>query len=470
MSESRLLLSSRRLLAYMLLFSTCGLVSPWCSGAQTVQQIRQIGTFYRQRDGFSGVIVVARRGHLLSQAAYGFANQELKVPITTDTRFAIGSVTKQFTAASILLLQEQGRLKVTDPLSLYLPSVPETWKDVTLRDLLTHTSGISDDVISYGFPQFWHGAYTLPQLIDAARDRPLNSVPGRKFDYNNLGYVLLGAVVEKVSGQSMMAFLHDHIFAPLGMKDTGIGWAPEIITGRAYGYIPAANGLLDTDPPDPSVLGTAGAMYSTGPDLVKWIDALEHGRLLKAASIEEMNTVRIDNYGYGMFNETQYGVQVIGHPGDVPGFHAQVAYYPKSDTEFVVLSNISRFASNGSPTDSPGTYAVINELFELEADANAVVPSSGREVKLSEQSLLARTGLYSSKDTTQKLEIAMEGGKLAMKIVGPNGRMFPLKAESNSRFYVTTRDSELEFDSGALVLFDYSHETRMIWQKESATP
>ncbi|MGA8937571.1 MAG: serine hydrolase domain-containing protein [Acidobacteriaceae bacterium] len=469
MAELWLSLSRRRLSACVLFASICGLASPGSSVAQTVRQIRQIGDFYHQRDGFSGVIVVARGGVLVSQTAYGYANQELRVPISADTRFAIGSVTKQFTAACILLLQEQGRLKVSDPLSLYLPSVPKTWKDVTLRDLLTHTSGIEDDVLNYGFPQFWHGAYTVPQLIDAVRNLPLKSLPGEKFDYNNLGYVLLGTVVEKVSGQNMAAFLHDHIFRPLGMKNSGLGWAPEIIQGRAYGYFPEANGLLDADVPDASVLGAAGAMYSTGADLAKWVDALEHGRVLKAASIDEMNTAHLDSYGYGVFIETQYGTRVIDHPGDIPGFHSQVAYYPKSDTEFAVLSNVSRFASKDGPTNSPGTYAVINELFELEANKNAIIPSSGREVVLPERSLRTHTGTYSSDDTTQKLEIALEGGRLVMKI-GSTGGNYPLKAESDSRFYLTTRDSELEFDSGALILFDYSHETRMIWRRERAVP
>jgi CubicO group peptidase (beta-lactamase class C family) len=252
------------------------------AAAQTAKQIQQIGDFYHQRDAFSGEIVIAQRGHIIAQTVYGYANQELKAPLTPDTRFAIGSVTKQFTAACILLLQEQGKLKTSDPIGLYLSSPPSAWKDVTIRDLLTHTSGITNDVLAgNAFPQFNHGVHTPQQLINAVRELPLKAAPGSKYEYNNLGYVILGAIVEKVSGQTFAEFLHDRILGPLNMKDTNLGGTPDIIPKRAFGYIPVDHKLLDAEWVDPSVLGAAGAMYSTGADLVKWINALENGQVLK---------------------------------------------------------------------------------------------------------------------------------------------------------------------------------------------
>jgi D-alanyl-D-alanine carboxypeptidase len=180
------------------------------------------------------------------------------------------------------LLQEQGKLKTSDPIGLYLSSPPSAWKDVTIRDLLTHTSGITNDVLAgNAFPQFNHGVHTPQQLINAVRELPLKAAPGSKYEYNNLGYVILGAIVEKVSGQTFAEFLHDRILGPLNMKDTNLGGTPDIIPKRAFGYIPVDHKLLDAEWVDPSVLGAAGAMYSTGADLVKWINALENGQVLK---------------------------------------------------------------------------------------------------------------------------------------------------------------------------------------------
>jgi CubicO group peptidase (beta-lactamase class C family) len=462
-----------RLFTYwMLLFSFVGLA---CfsqlvrASAQTAKQVQQIGDFYHQRDGFNGEIVVAQRGHILAETVYGYANQELKVPLTPDTRFAIASVTKQFTAACILLLQEQGKLKTSDPIGLYLSSPPPAWKDVTIRDLLTHTSGITNDILAgNAFTQFDHGVHTPQELIDAVRELPLKTTPGSKFEYNNLGYVILGAIIEKVSGQTFAKFLHDHILGPLDMKDTNLGGPPDIIPGRAFGYIPADGKLLDAEWVDPSVLGAAAAMYSTGADLVKWLDALENGRVLKPASLAEMNTPRLEDYGCGMLIERQYGVEVIGHNGNIEGSHALVEFYPHSNAEFVVLTNVS--IADVEPKRSPGTYAVSNELLELEADPNVIIPSSGREYHLDEAALRSRTGIYSSDDDKQKIDLTVDAGRLVLRIVGLPDESWPLKAESANRFYNTRRDSELEFQGSTMILYDYTGETRMTWRKEDSTP
>ncbi|HSY35779.1 MAG TPA: serine hydrolase domain-containing protein [Acidobacteriaceae bacterium] len=439
-----------------------------CLLGQTTQQIQQIGDFYHQRDGFSGEIVVAQRGRIVAENVYGYANQELKVPITPDTRFAIASVTKQFTAACILLLQEEGKLETADPIGLYLSAAPPAWKDVTIRDLLTHTSGITNDVLSgEPFTQFDHGVHTQQDLIDAVRGLPLKNAPGSKFEYNNLGYFLLGAIIEKVSGQTYAEFLRDHILGPLNMKDTGFGGPPEIISNRAFGYIPVDGKLLDADWLDPSVLGAAGAMYSTGADLTRWIDALENGRVLKPASLAEMNTPRLEDYGYGIFIEHQYGAEVIGHNGNLRGWYSQVEFYPHRNSEFVVLSNVS---TAGDPKRSPGTYAVINELLELEADQNAITPSSGKEYLLGQAAMLSRTGIYSSDDSKQKIELTLKRGGLVMRIVGLSDESWPLKAESAGRFYNTVRDSELEFQGDTMIFYDYTAETRMIWHRQNSMP
>src|SRR5215813_4977735 len=205
--------------------------------AQNVDpRMDQVVQSYVSNKQFMGTVLVARGDQIVFSKGYGSANLEWAIPNTPQTKFRLGSITKQFTAASILLLEERGKLKTDDPVKKYMPDAPAAWDKVTIFHLLTHTSGVPSFT---SFPDFqsheWQ-TMTPQQLVDWFRDKPLEFEPGTKWNYSNSGYVLLGYLIEKISGQSYAEFVQQNIFTPLGMKDSGYDSNSAIIERRAAGY------------------------------------------------------------------------------------------------------------------------------------------------------------------------------------------------------------------------------------------
>jgi CubicO group peptidase (beta-lactamase class C family) len=206
---------------------------------------QEIVSPFLQDDLFSGVVLVAKKGEIIFRRAFGLANREWAIPNTPETRFRIGSITKQFTAAAILRLTERGKLSVHDRLGQHLPDVPDSWHDVTIHQLLTHTSGIP----SYtNLPDFLSRISleerTPREIMELTSGQALEFPPGDRFCYSNTGYVLLGSVVESISGQTYATFLNDEFFQPLGMVDSGYDHTSKIVERRADGYLPRFNGPL----------------------------------------------------------------------------------------------------------------------------------------------------------------------------------------------------------------------------------
>ena len=219
---------------------------------------------------FMGSVLVARDGKVVLDKAYGSANLEWNVPNTPTTKFRLGSITKQFTAASILLLEERGKLKIDDPVKKYMPDAPAAWDKITIFHLLTHTSGIPSFT---GFPDYGSKEatpMTPEKLVALFRDKPLEFEPGEKWNYSNSGYVLLGYLIEKISGQSYQDFVQQNIFTPLGMKDSGYDSNSAIIAHRAAGYTPGSHGPMNSGFIHMSIPFSAGALYSTAEDLLRW--------------------------------------------------------------------------------------------------------------------------------------------------------------------------------------------------------
>ena len=230
----------------------------------------QIVTSYVTSGKFMGSVLVARGDQILLNKGYGSANLEWNIPNDPSTKFRLGSLTKQFTAASILLLEERGKLSVSDPVKKYLPDAPAAWDKITLYNLLTHTSGIPSFT---GFPDYAESepfATTPANLVARFRDKPLEFEPGTKWNYSNSGYALLGYLIEKVSGESYADFVQKNIFTPLGMKDSGYDSASAIIPHRASGYVAGPQGRENAGFIHMSVPFAAGALYSTTEDLLKW--------------------------------------------------------------------------------------------------------------------------------------------------------------------------------------------------------
>ncbi len=210
--------------------------------AQDVARMEQVAQYYLSNKTFMGSVLVAHGSDVLLSKGYGSANLEWNIPNAPNTKFRLGSVTKQFTAASILLLEERGKLKTSDPVKILMPDAPAAWDKITIYNLLTHTSGIANftSFPDYGTQEPF--ATTPEKLVARFRDKPLDFQPGEKWSYSNSGYVLLGYLIEKASGESYEKFVQDNIFGPLGMKDSGYDSNSAIILRRAAGYTPGKDG------------------------------------------------------------------------------------------------------------------------------------------------------------------------------------------------------------------------------------
>jgi CubicO group peptidase (beta-lactamase class C family) len=385
-------------------------------------------------DRFMGSVLVAKDGATVFEQSSGWANIEWKIPNTAGTKFRLGSVTKQFTAVAILLLEEQGKLKVEDPLSKFIPSAPEAWKPVTLYHLLTHTSGIPSftDLPEYGT---WKLSPESPaQMMAHIRDKPLDFTPGEKFKYSNSGYVLLGWVVELASGQSYETYLREHVFRPLGMNDSGYDSNTAVIPQRASGYVPGPAGLTNAPYIDMHVPGGAGALYSTTADLLRWTQGLFGGKLLSVASLQKMTTPFKSSYAFGLGVSTVKGHKVISHVGGIEGFNTQLAYYPESKVTVVVLANV-----NGPAADE-----LTGQLATLAFGETVTLSAERQEVEVPVAVLQRYVGVYrlSSQITNT---IRLTDGRLTTQLSGQAA--LPLFAESQTKFFLKIVDAQAEFFS-----------------------
>ena len=276
------------------------------------------------------------------RASAGDANLELEVPNTPATKFRLGSITKQFTAASILLLEERGKLKIDDKVKTYLPDAPMAWDRITVFNLLTHTSGIPNFTSLADYGTIKLSSRTAEAAVAAVHDKTLDFGPGEKMSYSNSGYLVLGAIIEKVSGQSYEKFVADNIFTPLGMNDSGYDSNTALIKRRASGYIKTPSGYVNAGYIHMSIPHAAGALYSTTGDLLKWEQALFAGTVVSKASLDRMITPFKNDYALGLTSTIDKGGRrVIAHGGGIDGFNTYLAYYPDTKTVIVALSNVN---------------------------------------------------------------------------------------------------------------------------------
>ena len=288
LSCKRAKMFSLYLLAILVFVSTS-----WAQDASTYDRFVQ---YYVSSSHFMGTVLVTRDNEILFNKGFGSANLEWDIPNTPMTKFRLGSVTKQFTAAAILLLEERGKLKIDDPIKKYLPDTPEAWDKITVFNLLTHSSGIPNFT---SFPEYRKEqlfSHTPKEIVDIFRDKPLEFEPGEKMNYSNSGYILLGYLLENVSGEKYQDFVQKNIFDPLGMKDSGYDSNSAIMPRRAAGYSPGPAGLINADYVDMTIPFSAGALYSTTEDLLRWEQGLFGGKLLSKESLSKMTTPYKDNY------------------------------------------------------------------------------------------------------------------------------------------------------------------------------
>ena len=305
--------------------------------AQTrVEHFHRVVQPYVDAQMFMGSVLVAKEGKPVFNRGYGMADLEWNVSNSPATRFNIASMTKQFTAAAILLLEDRGKLNTDDLVKKFLPDAPASWDKITVYHLLTHTSGISDDAAKYapGTPDKLH-----------FNDEPLNFQPGERWAYSNLGYIVLGYLMQRISGQTYLEFVEQNIFKPLGMKDSGMFSFDTVIPRRASGYWPRSNGIENADHFDARLGFSAGSLYSTTEDLLRWENGLFGGRLLSPASLRKMIRPFKSDYGCGLYIKRVNGRLMFEHDGNNIGFNSEMAYYPDERIAVIVLANL-----NGSVT------------------------------------------------------------------------------------------------------------------------
>lgn len=293
-------------------------------------------------------IAVVRDGKLTDDDAFGMANLVRHVPATTQTQFEIGSVTKQFTAAAILQLKEQGKLKLSDPLGKYVPEYPQG-KAITIEQLLWQISGVPDYT---NVNHFVHIAGTTPGSLDAAikliAKKPLDFKPGTKWAYSNTNYLLLGGVVARASGMPWQQYIRTHIFGPVGMTHSAFIQDEPHLKNIATGYERKKGGRIAVAPPlHGPWAGSAGGIVSTAEDMAKWDEAFFGGKVVSAqdvtlaTSAHHLPSGKSTGYGFGWFTDTYEGQQRIAHSGGTFGFTSENQYYPKLHQFVIVLDNVA---------------------------------------------------------------------------------------------------------------------------------
>jgi len=380
---------------------------------------------------FSGSVLIAREGKTLVEKGYGLANRELDVPNAPQTKFRLGSITKQFTSMSILLLEERGKLATTDSICKYLEPCPAAWQPVTIHHLLTHTSGIPSYTNMPGYMPTSGHHKTKEEMVAAFRDLPLEFPVGDRFKYDNSGYFLLGMIIEKVSGQSYAEFLRANIFDPLGMQDTGYDVSATILPRRAAGYSKDGSALVNSAYLDMDQPYAAGSLYSTVEDLYKWDQALEARKLLSAKSYEKMWTPFKNNYAYG-WGLPSGPRKVISHGGGINGFSTDIARYPDQKAVVIVLSNV----------DFAGASRIGRDLAAILFGDPYEIPRQREVAKVDPKIYDAYVGKYQLAPTFA-LTVTREGDKLFAQATGQGkNEIFP---ESETKFFLRAVDAQISF-------------------------
>jgi CubicO group peptidase (beta-lactamase class C family) len=306
-----------------------------------------------QRQHIPGIaLLVSRGGKIVQAEGLGLSNVELQVPVKPETVFQSGSVGKQFTATAVMMLVEEGKVGLDDPLTKYFPDAPAAWKEVTVRELLSHTAGFGDYPKSFDFRKDW----TEPQLLKLVESIPLAYPPGTKWDYSNLGFLTLGILIHQVTGKFYGDFLQQRIFHPLDMQTTRIISEADIVPNRAAGYRLVKGELKNQEWVSPMVNTTAdGSLYFSILDLAEWDAALYNDKLLKRSSFDQMWTPaklkngqpNKDGYGFGWFIGDRRGHHVISHDGAWQGFQTLIARYVNDKLTVVILSNLAEAKLDG---------------------------------------------------------------------------------------------------------------------------
>jgi len=415
-------------------------------------------------------VLVAKKGEIIYKKAFGSANIELNTPLQPDMVFRIGSITKQFTAVAILQLAEQGRLTLQDSVRQYIKDFPSKGHTITLEHLLTHTSGIRDyaDADSSN-PFIEREDFTPVRLINYFKDWPLEYAPGSKYSYSNSNYVLLGYIIQLVSGQDYHQYLKDHILTPAGLRHTGYAEERTIIPGRVQGYMRNRGFFENTDYQTLSMGFACGDLLSNTEDLYRWNNLVVSNSLISRSSVDKafspykQTDGTFSKYGYGWFIDTSYGHRCIHHEGQVSGFIALEMYFPAEDIYIAILTNVK---SGEDKTDfSDRRFRLFTQIAYLALGNNFL-----RQVEVSAATLDSYAGVYQLSSGKATLTIYKKEGNLYCDLSNGTGKNMLLSPLSETKFYLpdvrriyTTFEFMLE--GGKVTTVVTNQEKKYEWKK-----
>jgi CubicO group peptidase (beta-lactamase class C family) len=422
----------------ILLFLTALFVSVSTTTAQpTTQLLDSLVNAYARQGKFHGSVLVAQKGNILLEKGYGWKDVTQKTKADANSIYQYGSVTKQFTTALIMHLQEKGKLNTQDKVSKYFPQLPFA-DSITIYNLMTHTSGIFNYTNN---PDFMKSEAVKPanqeKIFALFQNKPLEFPPGSKFNYSNSNYMLLGYIIEKASGMPYETLARQVILQPFGMKTAGFDFANLKSPDRATGYHfingdkYEAAGIVDS-----SVAYAAGSLFGSAKDLYAWHTALQQGKLLSAQSWKQVYTPFHNKYAFGWNVDSMYGKQVMQHGGGIFGFTSMFKRFPQDDVVVIVLSNNS----------SSVTGEIANNLAALVYGKEAKWPKQRAIVQLRADQLEKLTGDYELMPNFI-ITVSLEKEQLMVQATGQPKTN--LVAESENSFYLTVVEADISFDKDA---------------------
>lgn len=413
------------------------IIESTCTYAQSTQaKLDELLTAYSKINKFNGTALVAQKGKILLEKGYGMKDANLSLTNDVNTIYQIGSVTKQFTAAVILHLEEQNKLSIKDKLSKYFPDFANGNK-ITIENLLTHTSGIYNYTNDSTFManEITHN-YTRDKMIALFKNKPLDFEPGAKWSYSNSGYSMLGYIIEKVTNKSYEQVVHEIILEPLHMNHSGFDFTHLKSADKAIGYF-VLNGNIKAVAPivDSTVSFSAGALYSTVEDLYKWDRSIYSNTILKPESWKTALTPYKDKYGYGWLIDTLYNRQVTMHSGGIHGFNSNMFRMPQDEIVIILLNN----------KRNPTLNEITKGLAAILLDQKYEIPKENVALTVPESILQSYVGEYELAPTF-KIIVRIENGNLKAQATGQPA--FDLFAKSESSFFLKVVDAQVEFFKG----------------------
>ena len=425
---------------FLFVFALSSLVSLYAQDLSS--QFDELLVNYNEPDSPGATALVYKDGKVLYRTALGMANLELDVPMKPENVFELGSITKQFTAVSILMLMEQGKLGLDDEITKYLPEYPTKGKKITIHNLLNHTSGIKSYTNMGSFMAMTREDKTPNEIIDHFKNEPMDFDPGEQWSYNNSGYIILGHIIEQISGKSYAEYIDENIFKPLGMLNSYYGSKFNLIKNRAIGYTPNGDGFQKAKFLSMTLPYAAGSLMSNVDDMVKWHKAIHNNTLItseskaKAFTNTTLNNGEPTNYGYGWQINAINGSPSIEHGGGIFGFVTQGVYLPSENVYVIVLTN----RDGASPQDATVKMAALaigkpypteDVSVSLTADElNKWVGNYEFDNKVLRTITLEDGELYSQREGSEKLKIYadsanefhFEGGLTTYAFAMENGK------------------------------------------------